>query len=149
MGSLTHEVLGSCKRHTSDKESLIRLFRFGKNRIKKPYIGCPHLLESFDELTIESDFEKKFLFNKRKGFRTVWTPGINLTTFKNFNGIYPEKEVIVQEIKRLNETDHPDFNLWNMIINGSRLSMIDGNDYDRPSNTTQEQGFLKALETFK
>ncbi len=65
----------------------------------------------------------------RKEWRD-WIPGINLANFLHWNGIYPERETIIQRLREypLPSARHGDITPHNFIIDGERLHLIDGGD---------------------
>lgn len=56
-----------------------------------------------------------------------WISGINVTTFKMCEGIYPSSQVIIDALKD-NAVDHPDWTMLNMVLQGHRVQLIDGDD---------------------
>lgn len=87
------------------------------------------------EYTIESSFtEKKFIKTKSKpkGHSiTQWVPGINLYTFKQLNGIYPNHEMIRSMLYPLAGLKHNDLRIFNLIIQGNTIVPIDANENER------------------
>ncbi|MCF7806788.1 MAG: hypothetical protein K9M07_02850 [Simkaniaceae bacterium] len=88
---------------------------------------------------IISNFETKWLMKKESDMNgqkqmTNWEPGINLITFKMLRGIYPEKEKLKKELKRLQSIFHTDWMINNMIIQGNSLILIDHDDPRRDRN---------------
>lgn len=59
---------------------------------------------------------------------TDWIPGINLVTYKVLNGIYPTKEMVIIQLKAFKGFKHRDFHIGNLIIQGTNLVAIDGDD---------------------
>jgi len=49
--------------------------------------------------TVESDFNSKKIRNPRKKEVLDWIPGINLYTFINLNGTYPDSYNLIKKIK--------------------------------------------------
>lgn len=87
------------------------------------------------EYTIDSSFtHKKFIKNKTKpkGYSvTAWHPGINLYTFKQLNGLYPSHETIRSMLYPLATLKHNDLRLFNLIIQGNKLTPIDIDENER------------------
>lgn len=86
----------------------------------------------------------KNVLNKNK--KNDWKKGINLWTFKNLNGVYPTKDIICQEIKRLSTFSHGDFLPWNMVIQGDNLELIDCDDNNVPGYMHNYEACLAQYE---
>lgn len=112
------------------KYSNVYLFQMNKNVLLKPTWKSPNVRF----YPVNSTFEEKIIYKPRIDKTIDWKKGINLWTFKNMNGVYPSKDVIRQEIKRLSGFAHSDFVPWNMIIQGASLDLIDWDDNNFPSN---------------
>jgi hypothetical protein len=59
-----------------------------------------------------------------------WVPGINLWNFCRLGGVVPSPEQVQEMLCSLVLPDkkHGDIQPWNMILDGERLHLIDGND---------------------
>ena len=137
-------VKGEIGLNACGKEALDYLFKLGdyvlleplnhfqthKNVLLKPAWGSPNIRF----YPIKSSFSEKTIFKPRHNKIIPWIKGINLWTFKHMNGVYPTKEIIRQEIKRLAVFSHSDFLPWNMIIQGNNLELIDWDDPNAPAN---------------
>ncbi len=104
------------------------LYEIHKNILAKPTWGSPNIRF----YPINSNFQEKTIYKPRIHKTIEWKKGINLWTFKNMNGVYPTKETIHQEIKRLAVFPHLDFMPWNMVIQGNNLELIDWDDNNAP-----------------
>ena len=100
-----------------------------KNVLLKPTWQSPN--ERF--YPINSTFKEKTLYKPRIDKTIPWKKGINLWTFKKLNGVYPTKNVIYNEIKRLAALPHEDFVPWNMVIQGKTIELIDWEDSNIPA----------------
>ncbi len=81
------------------------------------------------EFTIVSTFSEKKLVKhdhrSQHDIVTPWIPGINLVTFKVCSGVYPSTETIKNSVKELAYEDHTDWGAYNMIVQGTRVMLID------------------------
>lgn len=99
---------------------------------------------------ITSTFTTKQM-HKTKGPRattTPWLPGINLLTFRQMNGIYPEHGELRSLIKPFVHANHNDVCIVNLIIQGKKLVLIDGNDSNAPAAHVR-RNIWKLLRYFK
>jgi hypothetical protein len=94
-----------------------------KENINSPY--WKNSPSSFERPIIESDLVNKTIEIKRKNFKDNFIHGINLFTFFNLNGVFPEKEIIVEQLQNINVDDYADVRLWNFIISGKNIHAID------------------------
>lgn len=87
---------------------------------------------------IISAFDKKILHKNygKNPVSSTWLPGINLITFKMLNGQIPTSNILTKEIIRLSAIPHLDWMPNNMIVQGSRLSLIDFQDTESISPKT-------------
>lgn len=137
--------LGRYKRHTSDVFATMVWFENKKIELRWPYYGYEKLFENKRLNTeklrnrkpniILSDYEKKYINNLRKGITKEWEPGINLKTFVELHGIFPNIESLVEKLKMKNITtdyswddSNNDLTLHNFILKGNELVMIDYDD---------------------
>lgn len=74
-----------------------------------------------------SNFQTKKLkkIDNGKEVFSDWIPGINLMTFKMYNGCYPLTNVLNNQLELLKEEKHNDWNPNNFIVQGNKLKMID------------------------
>jgi hypothetical protein len=117
-----------------DSSFKIFFFRRNKKRLRRTYWhrGISFARKYF----VESSFENKFFIKKRKKY--VWQKGINLTTFKVLGGIYPSYDIIRTMIKNFKGVDHGDLRLWNMILQGKNIILIDNNGKFNPQDCLEE-----------
>lgn len=136
---LVHNKYGKALDCASD----IYLFQMHKNILTKPTWGSPNLRF----YAINSTFKEKTIYKPRINKTIPWKPGINLWTFKQMNGVYPKKEIIHDEIKRLSAFPHLDFLPWNMIIQGHTIELIDWDDNNAPHYMHNYQACLAQFES--
>ncbi len=88
---------------------------------------------------IHSNYKEKFIkkvYASQQEEVSTWIPGINLITFKMYNGAYPTKEKLKASIEKLAKEPHSDWRAGNMVVQGSSLSLIDKTDPYRPQTST-------------
>jgi len=113
--------------HSSRERMALFLFSKEKKTLKRKYWTFKKMAAENDFI-IESNFLQK-IFRKRRGNKTLpWQPGINLITFKTLNGIYPSKDAVREKLAAFKGIKHTDLHIWNVIIQGSTLIPIDGDD---------------------
>jgi len=125
------------------KYSNVHLFQMHKNVLPKPTWGSPNIRF----YPINSNFHEKTIYKARIDKTIDWKKGINLWTFKNLNGVYPAKDIIHQEIKRLSAFPHCDFTPWNIIMQGNRLELIDWDDNNAPGYMHNYEACLAHFES--
>jgi len=125
-------ILGKVKRHSSNTFSNIYLIE--KN---KKYLERNNWLKTskFDKDShyVDSSFREKKLTKKvayppDTWMTADWVPGINLVTFKMYDGRYPSNDIVSEGIKKLKNQPSNDWMPNNMIIQGNAIAMIDIND---------------------
>jgi 2-polyprenyl-3-methyl-5-hydroxy-6-metoxy-1,4-benzoquinol methylase len=123
-------IICSVARHTNPHlKGKMYLFDLIKDRLHKAYIAYQAKITHDDKWKIESSYEAKELVkkvDKNVTKKTDWIPGINLMTFKMFNGVHPACTTIRELLTSL-DYNHPDPFLWNMILDGKNLHFIDCN----------------------
>jgi len=137
--------LGKFKRHTSNTESTITLFENKKHELIWPYYGYEKLFTRTD-LDVEklkdrginyirSDYNTKTIQSPRRKEITDWIAGINLKTFIELNGRFPNIDLIVNKLQRKDiigdykwDNSNNDLITHNFILNGNNLHIIDYND---------------------
>ena len=82
--------------------------------------------------TVKSTFETKMFIKKDNyapflTYTTDWIPGINFLSFAMLNGSYPDRKTLSEHIPI--SLTHADWALNNMIIQGSRIKLIDFDDH--------------------
>ncbi len=128
------KILGKVSRHTSNAFSTIYLVESNKDFMERKTWIKKNKLNGKTHF-IDSSFEKK-QFTKQVDcspdiiITSDWVPGINLITFKMYNGTYPLKEDIKNNIKKIKDPlrIHNDWLVNNMIIQGKKIVLIDYND---------------------
>lgn len=95
---------------------------------------------------IKSSYTKKELIKKINSteIKCPWINGINLVTFLTFNGIYPSRNLILQEIDKLKSAQVRDWGLANMIISGKQLHLIDKNDFAYQADYQNLANFIES-----
>ena len=91
------------------------------------------LVMNKDLYRIESSFTCKFLCKPTSWpdgviQRSPWIPGINLCTFKMCRGVYPSQDQLCKSLRVAKDLRHTDWLINNMILQGSAISLIDGDD---------------------
>jgi hypothetical protein len=125
------QTLGYVKRHTSNTQSPIFWIQTNKHYLERKTWLSKQKLEQTHEVL--SDFNKKEL-HKKVSYppdtyqTTPWIPGINLLTFKMYNGTYPEPATLKEAVRKLPTNNHNDWIANNMIVAGNQLHMIDSDD---------------------
>lgn len=122
------ELLSLVPRHTGkDAWAPMYLIKSEKAKVlkKSTWIGKER------EYEVISDFKEKKLkkIDDCSGelFLTDWVPGINLITFKMYMGAYPTTKTLKNEVSRLKDAEHNDWNPNNFIVQGNQLKLIDFN----------------------
>jgi hypothetical protein len=128
-------VIAQTPRHT-DPQALANMYLFEHH---KTNLNKAHWLDTNDTVTwytIESTYTTK-KFRKKEPFEErTWIHGINLLTFKMLNGVYPDTTTIKKMVLNNFDQKHNDLMLWNMIIQGDTLKLIDYNHRDINPNTS-------------
>lgn len=99
-----------------------------KEKIVKAYLM--HASSNDKRWHIQSNFDTKYLIKQTQlGIEMhPWIPGINLLTFKLFNGTFPTSDMLIETLNQVDYSDHVDPFIWNMILQGRMIVPIDGND---------------------
>ena len=114
-------------RHT-DNTAKGKMLWFEK---RKKHIARKYWLNEVDitdRYEITSNYTTKKLYKKDLHEYVNWKPGINLLTFKMLNGAYPTKGMIKEKVRVLKSHAGLDFMIWNMILQGESIALIDQND---------------------
>ena len=77
---------------------------------------------------IISTYTEKMIYKARDKTWYPWTRGINAYTFKILHGMYPTNEMISNRVRGFVHIRHNDCKLWNMIIQGNNVCLIDFDD---------------------
>lgn len=139
------QVLGTIKKHTSNTVSSIYLIRNDNGFIRRRTWLKP--VEPATNHVINSSFSEKTMKKiadgpPRTSMTSDWLPGINLITFKMYNGTYPIMRDIKEAIKGLKNQKSNDWMPNNMIIQGRNIAMIDTDD---PTHNAGGRKFSKKL----
>lgn len=108
-------------------------FQMEKNTLLHPYNkNRKHL--------VSCDYNSKKLYKEdcKPPFNNLisdWIPGVNLISYLMFNGAFPSRVDLVQQLPI--DTEHKDWMPNNMIVQGNRIFLIDKND---PQNVEQGAG---------
>ena len=124
-------VIGEVHRHTSDVSAKIYLIPAHKGFLERKTWLIPLMKEKTH--LIEADFDKKSLFKKLNYpadtyQKNDWIPGINLVTFKMYNGTYPTSAMLKCLLADARDESHNDWMINNMILQGNKLQLVDFND---------------------
>lgn len=84
-------------------------------------------------MKIETDFNKSNVSFLDKPETRCYYPGINLWTYLELNGVYPERGTVASLVEKADWSDHNDINLWNIILSGEKVSVIDRKDPGHPT----------------
>lgn len=79
------------------------------------------------------------------GESRAWHPGVNLWNWLQLGGSYPSRTVVAQAVREAFDampTPHGDFRPWNLILQGSRVAVIDGG---HRQSVADEQGLTETL----
>ncbi len=141
--------LGEFQRHTSNTTSEMVWFKTDRKTLEWPYYEYEKLFNNKNldvealkaravggaKTILDSDFDKKKILNPRKEDILDWIPGINLKTFIELNGIYPDTFDLIEKLKNRDiQTDYKwddsnkDLMTHNLILNGTKLYLIDFDD---------------------
>ena len=141
--------LGEFQRHTSNTTSEMIWYKTNSKILEWPYYEYEKLFKRKNvdvqalkdrgcngvKCTVESDFKSKKFINPRKKETIDWIPGINLKTFINLNGVYPNIYDLIDNLKTQNihgaykwDNSNKDIICHNFILNGCNLYMIDFDD---------------------
>ena len=78
---------------------------------------------------IDSDWDHKVLRKKLdKNANDQWARGINAYNFIMLNGVYPSPENLSSKMERYRGLHHNDFKVWNLVIQGKGMQVLDFND---------------------
>ncbi len=112
--------------HYQDSHEIGSLFLFNKYKkyLSRRWWNYPYY--EIGSYTVFSNFqEKKLIKIQQELVITPWNTGINLLTFKELQGIYPSKKVIIELLEPLKNIDHTSLHIHNIIIQGNNLVPID------------------------
>ena len=143
LASKKGHVLARPPRHTSNTRGTLFWFEGSKKKITLPNWFEP---SRFGHYRVESNYHKKQMYHMRRRMRTDWVPGINLSTFIGMNGVYPTVNMLRKHLKGFKGVRHPDLTIWNMILQGDRLALIDL--HDRRWNLDPKRVLGYALDLF-
>lgn len=124
-------ILGTFARHTGKGHSMLyHIESESQKKLIRPYWVLPKDKAARDsrlmgqhDLRINSTFSEKALIHGDRGQQPPWVPGINAMTYRALGGVYPRAETIRTWASEL--PSGPDMNLWNLILSGDGLSVID------------------------
>lgn len=116
--------IGTFERHTNKNAQGLMFWVKSHRKYLDRVFWTGHRCQEND-FVIESSFtEKSFYKNSTKTLRP-YIPGINLMTFKCLNGIYPTIDMLNSEFSKFKHTPHPELMLWNIILQGNSMCLID------------------------
>ncbi len=128
------KLLAKVKRHTSDSYSSMIVVSRPRGFLRRNIWFKPYVKDG--DYVITSDFKKKILtkpfeYPKLRQEDVEWHRGINLVTFKMMNGVYPEIDTVKALVREMTMLKTNDWVVSNMILQGSRMVLIDCDDLDR------------------
>ena len=124
-------MLGEVPRHTTAHEmAKIYLIESEKNRLAKKQWLSPKSPDNDNFITSNYHVKTITKFPPHSRGITVreWKPGINLMTYLMYGGAYPSRKRVMEALRRIQEPDHNDWTVNNMILQGDQLSLIDWDD---------------------
>jgi hypothetical protein len=140
------ERLGEGKSHLDGGVRPIFLSQQSRTRLGQRYIGCPKHLKP--RLKIISDWDsKEVMFMDSKEPRREWLPGINLHTWKYFQGTKPVPFLILDDVRKL-LGEHGDVRPWNVIVSSNAATLIDYSDPTHIPTETDDVSFEKLEKWF-
>jgi 2-polyprenyl-3-methyl-5-hydroxy-6-metoxy-1,4-benzoquinol methylase len=127
------QIIGCFPKHTdSVNHGIMYYIHRKKNTVMQKYLLDFYWLGPKNSYIIDSnlDYKKftKFDNNQNLVVSRNWHPGINFVTFKIFNGIYPNTNWCESAINNVFDHFHQDFMPWNLVLNGSNMYLIDGEE---------------------
>jgi SAM-dependent methyltransferase len=118
-------LIAETPRHTAHVLAPMYWIEKNKNSISAP---CWFQTDRPGHYEIISTYDHKELFNRRLNKTSVWHKGINLTTFCALHGVYPTYQHIASRFSQLVADADGDLTLWNIILSGKDLTLIDQDD---------------------
>jgi len=116
------KIIGYGKSHLSGPERPVFVMKDRKETLVKSYLKTPR--ENSHELKIESNFFTKKKLQRGKIYD--WHRGINLRTFIDYSGRYPNRKHIIELLeKRKPKELHGDLTTHNTILQGDDVQFID------------------------
>jgi len=135
------QAIGKGKSHLADSERTIYLTHRPKFRLDRRYWEC----EERSTIRIKSDFDFKTLSFSDKNERRDWFAGINLATFRAYNGTWPTRAELCAMISLTDVSRfHGDIRPWNFIVGGKILHLIDRAD-PRHTEITDDAMSIQAV----
>lgn len=143
------EVLGVAASHLGGRGRPVGLVSSPKRSLSRAYMGTP-----MRDLCMEisSSFEEKSVsFAKRPGQSRPWLRGVNLRTFRELGGFWPDRAAVcgaVREAWGRWEGPHGDIAAHNVIFAGDRADLIDGRDPTR-ARLPDDPRFVKMMASLE
>lgn len=98
-------ILGYAPRHLDTKlNTTFYLIERSKKELLRKTWNWPQLTKNIYE--IKSNYTEKYLIkhkDKKQKIKTNWVPGINLLTFKMYNGAFPEQSTIKENLLKITD----------------------------------------------
>lgn len=146
-------IIGKVKRHTSNTQSNIYLIENQRPTIertswisKKNDVNDYHIISTFDKKTFVKCSDAK---QPKTDKEYPWNPGLNLMTFKMYNGSFPDTQSIISSIDATKHIKHYDWMPNNMILQGAEIALIDNEPAYTSHGTVPKrlysQNFAQAL----
>lgn len=113
-------ILGQSESHTTKGKfrDLLHL-KSNKNTII-PFSGTTEIISNYNDKMIH--FKSKNTYNE-------WIHGLNFNTFIKFNGVYPDKDMVLNMLDNCDVMECSDVEAWNFIISQDKIKVIDIDDY--------------------
>ncbi len=153
LGDKGATMMGKVQRHTSNAYSNIYLIERKKEYLERRTWLMPTMKGKTH--TLISSYDEKKLYKKCDApanhyMTSEWLPGINLITFKMYDGSWPTAKMLISDMEHMSKQPkykrHNDWMPNNFIVQGNKLEMI---DFDDPShNPGAIGGCRRASERF-
>lgn len=122
------ELLAETKGMTPGIPRPLWLIPTPKIELQQPDLIRARSLRPPQSVRVTSTYDRKTVAFPDKGEpERDWVPGINLLTYMEWNGLYPDRETVAGWIEaiRLPERRHGDVRPWNMVLSRDHVELID------------------------
>lgn len=135
------EPIGKGKSHLADSQRTLYLTKRPKTTLQRRYYKC----QLPSTISIHSDFDSKTLSFSDKDEARDWIPGINLATFRGWNGTWPSKADLIRRVRATDISQpHGDIRPWNFVMTGDLVQLIDRGD-PRHTEITDDSISIQAV----
>lgn len=129
----------------------IALLSSPKITIEKAYLGCQRV-DLFMSVYSDFDFKRVRFHNKTEPERD-WLRGVNLKTYLDWSGVWPERAFIASLLSAQREDvlaqGHNDIQAHNVILQGDAAILIDARDPNMTVDFPDEEYFGRLLEALR